>query len=128
MSAAAGYPYFLQQFGQETWNETPVPPITLGDARVGVVYGQSALDQGFFRARWDRATKGEQRYFRAMADDGDRGSRAATWPSGLAERLLAWARFVRASFPKGLVYAPEHGVVAFTVPGMAGFIDRQPTE
>ncbi|MGC5225452.1 hypothetical protein ACPW96_23045 [Micromonospora sp. DT81.3] len=26
---------------------------------------------------------------------------------------------------KGLVYAPEYGVVAFTVPGMAAFIDRQ---
>jgi hypothetical protein len=26
---------------------------------------------------------------------------------------------------KGLVYAPEHGLVAFTVPGMANFISRQ---
>jgi hypothetical protein len=24
-----------------------------------------------------------------------------------------------------LVYAPEHGLVAFTVPGMANFISRQ---
>ena len=27
---------------------------------------------------------------------------------------------------KGLIYAPDHGVVAFTVPGMSGFITRQP--
>jgi len=27
---------------------------------------------------------------------------------------------------KGLIFAPEHGVVAFTVPGMADFIQRQP--
>ena len=26
---------------------------------------------------------------------------------------------------KGLIYAPDHGVVAFTVPGMADFIQRQ---
>lgn len=27
---------------------------------------------------------------------------------------------------KGLIYASEHGVVAFTVPGMSEFIQRQP--
>ncbi len=26
---------------------------------------------------------------------------------------------------KGLVYAPEHGLIAYTVPGMADFIERQ---
>jgi hypothetical protein len=26
---------------------------------------------------------------------------------------------------KGLIYAPDHGIVRFTVPGMAGFISRQ---
>jgi hypothetical protein len=27
---------------------------------------------------------------------------------------------------KGLIFAPEHGIVAFTVPGMADFRQRQP--
>lgn len=27
---------------------------------------------------------------------------------------------------KGLIYAPERGLVAFTVPGMVDFINRQP--
>lgn len=29
---------------------------------------------------------------------------------------------------KGLIWAPEHGRIAFTVPGMADFIRRQPAE
>lgn len=29
---------------------------------------------------------------------------------------------------KGLIWAPEHGRIAFTVPGMADFILRQSTE
>lgn len=29
---------------------------------------------------------------------------------------------------KGLVWAPEHGRIAFTVPGMAEFIRRRPTD
>ncbi|MBC3186671.1 hypothetical protein H7347_08865 [Corynebacterium sp. zg-331] len=27
---------------------------------------------------------------------------------------------------KGMIFSPEHGIVAFTVPGMAEFIKRQP--
>jgi hypothetical protein len=29
---------------------------------------------------------------------------------------------------KGLIYSPEYGQVAFTVPGMAAFIERQHRE
>jgi len=129
VTAAAGFPYFLQQFGKESWDNATGPDhITLTDARVGTASGQAALDAGFYRARWDRATPAEQRYLRAMATDGDTGSSAA----GIARRLErqvsslgpARARLIS----KGLVYAPEHGRVAFTVPGMAAFIARQPQE
>ena len=123
---SAGYPYFIQQFGQDTWNEAPGPTITYNDARVGAAKGRAALDSGFFRARWDRATRGEQTYMRAMAKDADNGS-----PSGeIAMRLHRAPASLGPSranlIAKGLIYAPEHGVVAFTVPGMAGFILRQP--
>ena len=70
----SGYPYFLQQFGQETWNDAPEPTVTLNDARVGAAKGRAALDNGFFRASWDRASPAEQRYMRAMSIDGDDGS------------------------------------------------------
>jgi hypothetical protein len=72
------------------------------DAALGVAQGTNGLDNGFFRVRWDRATRAEQSYLRAMAIDRDEGSSS-----------------------KGLIYAPEHGIVAFTVPGMAAFIGRQ---
>ncbi|WP_223227649.1 ATP-binding protein [Leifsonia xyli] len=125
---SAGYPYFLQQFGQETWNAAESSPITVADARVGAANGQSALDTGFFRARWDRATRGEQGYLRAMAEDGDRGSQAGEVAARLGRTVNSLGP-IRANFiAKGLVYAPEHGQVAFTVPLMADFIVRQPTD
>jgi hypothetical protein len=93
---------------------------------LGHAKGQTALDNGFFRVRWDRATRAEQRYLRKMAEDGEEGS-----PSGeIAARLDGKPKSfgpARASLiSKGLIYAPEHGRVAFTVPGMAEFIRRQP--
>lgn len=123
-----GYPYFLQQFGQDTWNEAAGSPIQLVDARVGAARGRAALDTGFFRARWDRATRAEQRYLRAMAADGDGGSSSGTVAERLGKKITSLGPTRAALIAKGLVYAPEHGVVAFTVPGMAAFISRQPEE
>lgn len=123
---ARGYPYFLQQFGQETWNETEQQPIKVADARVGIARGRAALDDGFFRARWDRATRAEQRYLRAMAIDGETGATSGSVASRLGKQASSFGPARANLIAKGLVYAPEHGVVAFTVPGMAEFIRRQP--
>jgi AAA ATPase domain len=121
----SGYPYFLQQFGQDTWNEAPGPSITLTDARVGAAKGRSALDDGFFRARWDRATRAEQQYLQAMATDGDMGSSSGEVAARLGRTASSFGPARASLISKGLVYAPEHGIVAFTVPGMADFIQRQ---
>lgn len=122
----SGYPYFLQQFGQDTWNDAPGPEVTLSDARLGAAKGRAALDDGFFRARWDRATRAEQRYLRAMASDGDAGSSSGEVAARLGRSPNSFGPARASLISKGLIYAPEHGVVAFTVPGMAGFIQRQP--
>lgn len=122
----SGYPYFLQQFGQDTWNEAAGPEITLVDARVGAARGRAALDDGFFRARWDRATRAEQRYLRAMATDGDAGSSSGDVAARLGRSVNSFGPVRANLIAKGLIFAPEHGIVAFTVPGMADFIQRQP--
>ena len=126
MTQAAGYPYFLQQFGQDTWNDAAGPDIALTDARVGVSDGRAALDTGFFRTRWDRATPAEQRYLRAMAVDGDAGSGSGDVAGRLDRKITSLGPTRANLIAKGLVYAPEHGIVAFTVPSMADFIRRQP--
>lgn len=123
---ASGYPYFLQQFGQETWNESSGSPIGLVDARVGAALGRNALDNGFFRARWDRATRAEKRYLRAMAADGDAGSSSGDVATRLGRNVTSFGPTRANLIAKGLIFAPEHGMVAFTVPCMADFIQRQP--
>lgn len=127
VKATTGYPYFIQQFGQDTWNESAGPRITLSDARVGAALGGAALDSGFYRSRWDRATRSEQSYLRAMAVDGDGGSSSSEVARRVKKKPTSLGPTRASLIAKGLVYAPEHGVVAFTVPGMAGFIQRQPT-
>lgn len=127
VTTADGYPYFLQQYGESSWNEADHSPITLTDARVGIAHGTLALDTGFFRSRWDRATPAERDYLRAMALDitdsssSEVARRLGRHPSSLGPTR---ANLIQ----KGLIYAPEHGRIAFTVPGMHTFINRQPAE
>jgi hypothetical protein len=123
---SAGYPYFLQEFGKAAWNFAPGPAITLEDARAGIQAGTLSLDQGFFLSRWERATPSERDYMRAMAEDGDGPSQSGEVARRLGKKPTAVGPTRANLIYKGLVYAPEHGAIAFTVPGMADFIVRQP--
>jgi AAA ATPase domain len=128
IAAADGYPYFLQEFGAATWNVALGPTITEHDAKSGILLGQAKLDGGFFRSRWDRATATEQTYLRAMADDDGEDSRTPTVASRLGRTVSNVGPIRAGLIGKGLIYAPEYGRVAFTVPGMAAFIRRQVDE
>lgn len=123
--ASGRYPYFLQELGQQTWPVAHASPITADDAERGVSNGQANLDHGFFRTRWDRTTPKEKQYLRAMCPGGDAGLGSGEVNARLG-RTGNQTGPVRAQLiEKGLIYAPEHGVVAFTVPGMEGFVTRE---
>ena len=123
---SAGYPYFLQEFGKATWDFAPGPSITLADAEAGLTVGTASLDRGFFTSRWERATPAERAYMRAMAVDGEGPSQSGEVARRMSKRPGSVGPARAGLIHKGLIYSPEHGVIAFTVPGMADFIGRQP--
>jgi hypothetical protein len=125
LTTSSGYPYFLQEFGKATWDYAPGPHIELADAEVGVTVGGETLDAGFFRSRWIRATPAEREYLTAMADDGEGPSASGEIARRLGKKLQSVGPTRANLIHKGLVYAPEHGQIAFTVPGMSAFIHRQ---
>lgn len=128
LDATGGYPYFIQEFGQAAWNLAPDRVITGADAAAAVQFGTEQLDAGFFRFRWERATRSERRMLYAMAADGEGPSptSAVALRTGLEPSSLGPYR--AALISKGLVYAAEHGQIAYTVPGMAGYVDRHQDE
>ncbi|MEZ5119924.1 MAG: AAA family ATPase [Candidatus Nanopelagicales bacterium] len=128
LTEAQGYPYFLQQYGQDVWNAAIASPLTVTDARVGIARGQMSLDSGFFRVRWDRATPAERAYLRAMAVDGDRASLTGDVAARLGRKVTSLGPARASLIGKGLIYSPDHGMVAYTVPVMASFVQRQPDE
>lgn len=65
-----GYPYFLQEWGKHCWDIAKKSPITMKDARAASTEAIAALDESFFRVRFDRLTPKEKHYLRAMAEPG----------------------------------------------------------
>ena len=65
-----GYPYFLQEWGEHSWDIAKSSPITLENVRAASTEAIAALDESFFRVRFDRLTPKEKQYLRAMAELG----------------------------------------------------------
>lgn len=125
LTGADGYPFFLQTYGRAAWDITSGKVINEDDARLAIEYGTIDLDHGFFQARWQRATPAERKYLRAMAQDGEDSSQTGEVAARLGKSTNKLAVIRSRLISKGVVYAPEYGLIQFTVPGMARFIDRQ---
>lgn len=121
---AGGYPYFIQEYGQAVWALASGKTIQYADAQAAVQYGTEQLDIAFFRSRWERATPAERRMLAAMAHDGAGPSSTSTVADRMGLKVTSLGPYRAGLITKGLAYAPEHGRIAFTVPGMADFVDR----
>jgi hypothetical protein len=126
LSVAGGYPYFLQVYGGEVWDYAARSPIAPADARAGIASGRRELDTGFYGTRWDRATPAQRAYLRALAEHGDEAAPTAAVAARLGRRQGDVSVHRDQLIRKGLLYAPDRGTIAFTVPGMPAYVLRQP--
>jgi hypothetical protein len=121
-----GYPYFLQQYGKYIWDVATDGRITRADAVVGAREAQERLDDGFFLVRFERASATERKFLHAMARcDGPPYSIGdVTHELGKTDqRSISVQR--NALIKKGLIYAPRHGTVDYTVPRFADYLARR---
>ena len=120
-----GYPYFLQEWGFQSWSQADASPISEDDVRRADAVALSKLDAQFFRVRFDRLTPGEQEYLRAMAELGGGPHRSGEIAEVLGREVQALAPRRTGLIRKGMIYSPAHGDTAFTVPMFDAFLKRQ---
>jgi hypothetical protein len=120
---AAGFPYFIQEYGRELWNFAETTPITVADLDSAREIVKDSLARNFFGTRFEMATDTEQRYLSAMASLGD-----GPYPVGEVARAFGVSDQRRVSMhresliQKGLIWSPRRGQVDFTVPLFAEFL------
>jgi hypothetical protein len=119
-----GYPYFLQEWGKRAWEVAESSPITEGDVTKASEEAVAALDESFFRVRFDRLTPMEKRYLRAMSELGPGPHRSGDIAAELGRNVTALAPLRNGLIGKGMIWSPNHGDTAFTVPLFDEFMKR----
>lgn len=124
LAATEGYPYFLQEWGKHAWDVADASPITVQDVDDASREATAALDESFFRVRFDRLTPAEKRYMRAMAELGRGPHRSGDIATVLKRKVTALGPTRNQLISKGMIWSPSHGDTAFTVPMFDEFMKR----
>ncbi|MCU0858354.1 MAG: ATP-binding protein [Pontiellaceae bacterium] len=119
-----GYPYFIQEWGKHAWDSAETSPITLNDVTRVSKEAVAALDESFFRVRFDRLTPSEKEYLRAMAELGAGPHRSGDIADILGRKVSSLGPTRAQLINKGMIWSPNHGDTAFTVPLFDGFMRR----
>ncbi len=119
-----GYPYFLQEWGYQSWNLAPSSPITLQVVKQATDVVMQRLDENFFRVRFDRLTPGEKGFLRAAAELGKGPYRTGDIAEIKGVKITSLGPVRAKMIKKGMIYSPVHGEVAFTVPLFDQFMLR----
>ncbi len=119
-----GYPYFLQEWGYQSWNRATASPITLRVVQDATATVVQRLDTNFFRVRFDRLTPSEKRFLRAMAGLGPGAHRSGDIAGALGVSVNSLGPVRAKLLQKGMIYSPAHGDMAFTVPLFDQFMLR----
>lgn len=124
LEVTQGYPYFLQEWGKQCWDAADRCLITAGDVDLAHPTAIAALDDSFFRVRFDRLTPSEKRYLRAMADLGEGPYNSTTIAEHLGRKPSSFGPIRASLVAKGMIYTPGYGQSAFTVPLFDAFMRR----
>jgi len=127
VAVSGGYPFFIQSYGKHVWDLADDSPIAEDDVELARPRAYRELVDSFFKPRYDRATPTERRYLHAMAELGDDEVASADVAGRLGHDQPSRVSPQRDGLlTKGLIYAPERGQLAFTVPHMAAYLRQLP--
>ena len=123
-SQTRGYPYFLQEWGYQSWNLATSRTITLDIVQEATKESLKRLDEGFFRVRFDRLTPKEKKYLQTLASFGGGNHRSGDIADKLGVKAQSVAPVRNNLIKKGMIYSPAHGDTEFTVPLFDEFMKR----
>jgi len=124
ISQTHGYPYFLQEWGKHAWDIASESPITETIVLEASKQAIAALDESFFRVRFDRLTQAEKKYLRAMAELGPGPHRSGDIAELMSRESSSLGPVRSTLIGKGMVWSPTFGDTAFTVPLFDEFMKR----
>lgn len=119
-----GYPFFVQQLCKIVYDAAEGNFIDVDDVERKTDEFFDALDEGFFKARYERCSDLEKTFVFSMVKCG-------TLPCTISNISKHFGKNGKSISPtraklidKGIIYSTRHGELDFTVPEFSGFIKR----
>jgi hypothetical protein len=112
------------EWGFHTWEQAAHSPIGIDAVQRASGSAVAALDESFFRVRFDRLTPKEKRYLRAMAELGPGPHRSGDIATCYPAKVTSLAPTRSSLIVKGMIWSPNHGDTAYTVPMFDAFMKR----
>jgi hypothetical protein len=119
-----GYPFFLQEWGYQSWNIADESPIDVMDVKTASEAALRRLDDGFFKVRFERLTPKEREYVLAMASLGKGPYKSSDVANALGEEMSSLGPRRAKIIHKGMIYSAAYGDIDFTVPMFDDFLRR----
>lgn len=124
ISQTKGYPYFLQEWGYQSWNLAEDKVIDLETVRLATKESIKRLDESFFRVRLDRLTQREKEYLHVLAKMGPGQHKSGEIAAKLGRKTQQIATLRDGLIKKGMIFSPSYGDTEFTVPLFDEFMKR----
>jgi hypothetical protein len=120
----AGYPFFIQMYGDALWKGAAGTVIGMDDLRRLRPKILQALDRGFFEARYARGSARERDLLRLIARHVESATiREIAGDSGLLNNQLQLV--ISNVLRKGLLFRPSRATLAFTAPMFGAHMRRR---
>lgn len=124
----AGYPYFIQWFGEALWEAADLQD---AETITSELYErerpaiQRSLDEEFFEPRYRDARRADQTTLRIAASLGGERFGKADLDSATTRSTGALTQSLTRLIADNLVYRDDHGIYAYTAPMFGDFVRRR---
>ncbi|HEX3463265.1 MAG TPA: ATP-binding protein [Candidatus Elarobacter sp.] len=121
---AAGYPFFIQEYGSAAWLQHNGNAIATADVESAIPGVRRILEDEFYDARFRKLTPREAAYTLAMAALGPGPHSTGEIARRLSSDSARVASIRNQLIKKDVVYAPSAGMLEFRIPLTERFIEQ----
>ena len=119
-----GYPFFIQQMCQVVYKRTDEKIIQDFHIKNNKKEFFELLDEGFFKARYERCAESDKKFVFAMVKCGELPCTIANVAKNLHKNVNSISTARAQLISKGIIYPVRYKELDFTVPEFSGYIQR----
>mgnify|MGYP003435099571 FL=1 len=124
LEITGNYPYFIQEFASQVWKYIENDTIGIKSVRSAIPDFEAALDSGFFKVGFDKATNRQKLFMYAMLDCDGLPCTISQVAAHMHTEVQRISPLRAQLISKEFIYPSQYGQIDFTVPHFDKFLQR----